>query len=232
MEHNVITLDGQPYPTRNNPPRPILGCGSRDLYNLPDDQYRRVVAIHEAGHAIAHLAGGNAHLIHASISDDLDAEITGTVKAWSYDLHAPAAVITDCAGERAVDKWLHLSGLWTDERAIAAEIGARSDRALALNVPGMTQALLRGMHTPTDDLLAAHWPSVEAVAEALISARHLTGDQVARITGLSNRARPAITHLTSSKETVMADQQTTTQPEPAPAPQEQPTQSRVPLDIV
>ncbi|MCX5209794.1 hypothetical protein OG689_10910 [Kitasatospora sp. NBC_00240] len=190
MEHNVITINGQPYPTRNYPLLPIAAYGSRDLYNLNDTQYRTSVAIHEAGHAIAHLAGGNAHLVHVSLADDLDVEVNGAVEAWSYDRHAPAAVIADCAGERAVDMWLHIAGLWTDERAIAAEIAAHFDRALALAVPGMTHALLRGMHDPTDDLLAAHWPSVEAVAEALITARHLTGDQVAHITGLPNREQP------------------------------------------
>jgi hypothetical protein len=46
------------------------------------------------------------------------------------------------------------------------------------------------MHDPTDDLLDAHWAKVEVVADAALGAGHLTGSQVAAITGLANQFRP------------------------------------------
>jgi hypothetical protein len=192
VQYDVFTIGGQPYPTRNNPALSdsIRVSTTRDLLDIPDADYQTVLAIHEAGHAIATLAGGRAHLVSLSLSDNFLDETGGVVHAYSYDLHGTAQLITHCAGERAVDMWLHRHGLWTTRRAAAAEIGARSDRALALAVPGMTHALLRGMHDPTDDLLDAHWAKVEVVADAALGAGHLTGSQVAAITGLANQFRP------------------------------------------
>lgn len=190
MEYDRVTIDGRPYPTRNNPDFVTVST-TRELYDLTDTDYCTAIAIHEAGHAVAHLAGGRAHLVSIRLSDDLTTGHPGAVDAISYDLHGRARVIADCAGERAVDMWLHRTGLWTPTRAVAAEIGGCSDRAGALEVPGMTHALLRDMHDPTDDLLAAHWGQVEAVAEAVLHAGYLTGDEAAAITGLPNQPWPA-----------------------------------------
>lgn len=186
--HTSIDVDGQPYPTRNYA-LDIEG-GSDACLNLTAAQLDYLRAIHEAGHAVAALLGG-AHLHSAEIVMGVaDDAAGGEVRACNlHDGHGFA--VFSAAGERASDRWLREAGLWTPERAVANEVGARGDRQqfLAINAHvgfGDREVDYRIVHDLADQALDQHWTAVLHIADQLAQHGRLDAAQIVAIAGLAN----------------------------------------------
>ena len=186
--HNDITVDGALYPTRNH--APDFHGTSDDCFALTADQIDYIRAIHEAGHAITALTAA-AHLHHAEIAtESTTTEHGGATHACGLG-NGHAYAIYTAAGERAADRWLRETNLWTPERAVAVEVGARSDRASFLNLNkhvgyGNKQIDYTTVHDLADETLNHHWDAVTRVADALTQHHYLTGNTVARIADMTN----------------------------------------------
>lgn len=153
-------------------------------------------AYHEAGHAVAALHTGiGVDGVYLSTSPEnpeftFYTQITGTVRSWT------GYAAYHAAGERAADRWLRETGLWTPERAWSVERGARSDRGAALRAAEREGQALRLTAHPwngwtqacswADAVLDATWGRVEAVAAALLAGGSLDPSAVARVTGMHN----------------------------------------------
>lgn len=186
--HTSIDVDGQPYPTRNY--APDIEGGSDACLNLTATQLDYLRAVHEAGHAVAVLLG-RAHLHSAEIVTGKPVtEEGGVVHACNLaDGHAYA--VFSAAGERASDWWLREAGLWTPERAVANEVGARGDRHqfLAINAHvgfGDREVDYRYIHDLADQALDRHWEAVVRVADELVRRQHLDAATIVALTGLPN----------------------------------------------
>lgn len=150
-------------------------------------------AFHEAGHAVIALAQGigvdGVHLLPAE-ENMFHTVVSGGIPRDSGYLTMLAA------GERASDRWLRETGVWTPERAWAAERCAEGDREEAVGfatrrgIPfdltahpwdGWTQVC--GW---ADGSLNYHWHRVCAVAAALLEGTSLDAKDVARVSGLDN----------------------------------------------
>lgn len=189
--HDDICVLGRPYPTRTYSADAIGSTTS--CYALPDHLTSYPDAIHEAGHAVIALDGG-AHLHHATIGDDPNNPTVGgiTYACGMADSNGHLFARFSAAGERAIERWLHESGLWTPKRAVAAEVGARGDRMAFLKVNpdvgfGDKHIDYSVVHDLADHALSTHWAAVTAVADVLHKTRHLTGAAIADIAGLPNR---------------------------------------------
>jgi hypothetical protein len=193
--HDDATVNGLRYPTRN--PVPAWACNSDDLLRtLTDEQRDRMRAIHEAGHAVAVLAtGGYVH--HAWIHTTRELQtasgqqhVTGRTEACGVS-NGRDFVTTMAAGERAEERWLHDTGLWTSDIAVGVEYGAYSDRLEILRLnPGLGFQGGAGdfliVHQLADQFLAEHWNAVTTVAAVLAQRLHLTGAEIAEFSGLPN----------------------------------------------
>ncbi|MER8103837.1 hypothetical protein [Kitasatospora sp. NPDC094016] len=184
-------------------PEPVSWCCHGHVPGLGPATYRRAVSVHEAGHTVVALHVG-MHVKGVEIAgrtQDLGCgprlELEGTMSPGAYELAHSAVVKQLAAGERAEQRWLRDHGLWTQDRAWAAEMGALHDRDAA--IPRLR------MRTGSDDpatllwayvyfgdqveeVLEQHWVAVLAVAEALDEEGELTGDQAAALAGLPNPA--------------------------------------------
>ncbi|MFI2081466.1 hypothetical protein ACH43Y_14100 [Streptomyces rubiginosohelvolus] len=195
--HGDITVNGQPYYTRH--PVPDYGPNS-DAYldGLTHQQRDHLRAIHETAHAISALATG-AHVHYAQITTTsllantpLTAVGTRTGAAYicnTRDGQSVAAYLG--AGERAEDRWLRQTNLWTPLLAAGIELGAYSDRQtlLAAN-PHIRFGIDRNdyavVHDLADQIIATHWDAITKVAGVLKARLHLTGDEIADLAGLTN----------------------------------------------
>ncbi|MFF2549290.1 hypothetical protein ACFVUY_42950 [Kitasatospora sp. NPDC058063] len=187
--HTNCTLGGVVYPTRSRAPRREVTTAEELLEGLTQQQHKLMNAVHEAGHAVAVLAAGG-HLHRARLMPD-DLDVDGAVEGCGLtDGRAYAAFAG--AGERAADRWLRESGLWTPGRAVAVEIGARGDRRELLKLnPHIgfgddERQDYRIVHDLADALLDQHWEAVTTVAAALMDRHHLDGATVAALAGLPN----------------------------------------------
>jgi hypothetical protein len=194
--HSGIEINHEPYPTRNHAP----DCGANsDAYlgSLTYAQRDTMRAVHEAAHAVAVLAcGGHLHSARMTITAELrpgEPSDEGTVGGQVLGCNVPdgrALAVFTGAGERAEDRWLRESGLWTPTRAAGVELGAYSDRrALLLDNPhigfGTGQDYV-SVHDLADHFLGEHWSLVLAVADALAFRLRLDGEEVAFLAGLPN----------------------------------------------
>lgn len=180
MWHCIVTVLGEPYPTRTAAhPEPegdnfeVLDLGPL----LPE-----YIAVHEAAHAVVHLAGG-AELLSVSAVDRLT---LARYAGWEAGDSADSLVAASAAGERAGDRWLREQGLWTPHRAVANEVGAHHDRDVVLRYTGAHFGIGSGpdyllVHDLADAALDRRWRQVLAVASALLEHDTLTGAQVAEI---------------------------------------------------
>lgn len=139
------------------------------------DLLRTHGAYHEAGHAVTALACGLTvdaiHLAPSGQGDMFHCVISGTIFRWTDYVTMLAA------GERAADRWLRESGLWTEERAWSVERGARTDRATAIAFAAKHGEQLTLTAHPwdgwtqicsyADARLNTHWERVVRLAEAL-----------------------------------------------------------------
>ena len=189
--HTNVHVNGEPYPTRNYTPN--TDGLNYDSIGLTPQQANHLTAIHETGHAITALAGGG-HLHYAQIGPVAN-NPSATADAYCCNLvddNGHAQAIYYAAGERAADRWLRETGLWTPRRAVAAEVGAHGDRHKFLSINdhlvgyGDKPVDYRYVHDLADRVLDQNWDAITRVADALAQHQHLTGDAIADIAGLPN----------------------------------------------
>lgn len=157
-------------------------------------------AIHEAAHAVAGLAAGSyVHDARISVTDELRADTDEVLGGEARVCNIPNGLhfITIMgAGERANDRWLHETGLWTPFRAVGAELGAYGDRCNILRVNphlgfagGSNDYLV--VHHIADQFVEEYWGRITAVGIVLAERLHLTGDEIADLVGLPNGTHSA-----------------------------------------
>ncbi|WP_275558531.1 hypothetical protein [Streptomyces sp. 5-6(2022)] len=171
--------------------------------NFTEDQKLYGTAVHEAAHAVLLCAAGvPIHSITVRTMTDAAAaslpngeNTRGPYKVALYDLLTGL-----CAGERAEDRWLHQTNLWTPNRAWAIERHARNDRTMAYQAIQDTADLpltygqssdwtdLAVIHDHTDQAIDRYWSNITDLADALITHRHLNAKQIVRIARIDNPA--------------------------------------------
>lgn len=193
--HRDATINGLDYPTRHPVPAWAEDRGESLLSSLTDAQRDQMRAVHEAAHAVGILAGGGyLHQAWIRTTPDVRAagigSIAGRVNGCAMRSGLDVAIMSG-AGERAEDRWLHETGLWSPAVAVGVEYGAYSDRleVLALNPTlgfdgGACDYLV--VHHLADTFVAAHWDAITAVAPVLAERLELTGDEIADLAGMPN----------------------------------------------
>lgn len=188
--YNVRRADGTPYPTRNRLEDGLEHCDIDPLtLGLNQDDSRAICAVHELGHAVIWLAGG-IHVTRIHLSDGFG----GRAECVSPSLTPTMPlVIGTVAGERAVDRWLRETGLWTPSLAAMAEMTAAHDRASVFSYdpqprPGFGDGEVdySVLHDLADEALDAQWTRILDVLPSFIRAGRMTGDELAARTGLPN----------------------------------------------
>ncbi|MFE4420425.1 hypothetical protein [Streptomyces sp. NPDC056817] len=159
-------------------------------------------AIHEAAHTVLFCAAG---IPIYSVTVRTMSEAVGTIPSGETNRGPFRATLQDvlaalCAGERAEDRWLRETGMWTTGRAWAAERSALNDRTEAdgfiYQAAGVfltcrsngTWHDLATLHSHTDQVIAKHWASITDLADALVRERHLDAQQIASIARIDNPA--------------------------------------------
>lgn len=136
------------------------------------EQWRLLVAAHEAGHAITHLLVGH-HVLDASISVEPDQLARGVFAATGSTTYASThgsavAELTGVgAGEVATRRWLLAAGTEPRTAAVEARTSAEHDREhtnVLAEVTGLPASLGRRLAA---QLLSEHWDAVSRVAHAL-----------------------------------------------------------------
>jgi hypothetical protein len=185
--------------TRTAPPD-ITGYTNTDqIANYTPDEKLFDSAVHEAAHAVLYLATGHrirGITIHAAGDDSHGGQA-------QVD-HAPFSglwldfVTAAAAGERAQDRWLRESGLWTPGRAWVAERLAWDDRRQVAESTHtcLKQELSFGVRDDwtdyawimdrADEALDPLWDRVLTLTHHIAEHRQVTGEEAARITGLSS----------------------------------------------
>lgn len=212
--HTIIDIQGQPYPTRNY--ADDIDGDSTVCLDLSPAQLDYLRAIHEAGHAICVLLA-NGHLHSAEIvHGKAVGNVGGSVQACNL-ADGPGYAAYSAAGERAGDRWLREAGLWTPQRAVANEVGARDDRRQFLEINphvgfGDRHVDYRIVHDLADQALDQHWADVTRMADQLVGKGRLDASEIVAITGLPNGAastacplRPAATWDDDSRTTARYD---------------------------
>jgi hypothetical protein len=194
-------INFEPDPTRN--PVPSFAVNSNDcLDSLTYGQRDVLRAVHEAAHAVAILAAsGYVHDVMIRTTAWLQGQpatgagvVGGEARGCNFP-GGPAFVTVLTAGERAEDRWLRENGLWTSTLAAGVELGARGDRLTILtanpHIGFGTGQDYSTVHDLGDRFVDEHWTRILAVAEALVSRCHLTGDEAASHAGLPNGTHSA-----------------------------------------
>jgi hypothetical protein len=187
--------------TRHQPPgRWSKDSGDAEVYAIAAytvKQEMQAAAIHEAGHAVVWMAAG--HRIdyitvpprHTPVAPNVRALVQHQGGAGPWQGFAAAAA----AGERATDRWLRETGLWTSDRAWAAERVADHDRVMAAGwVHGAVGTAMTfgasaaesdytSICNTADNTLAAFWNRVTALGRHLAEHHFATGVEAARIAG-------------------------------------------------
>lgn len=192
--HEAALKDGTPYPTRNR-----LGDArlheevNPQALGLSEADSRAIAAVHELGHAVVWMAGG-FHVVALGVGDDFSghAQIAATSREATTPLFAGLV-----AGERAVDRWLRETGLWTPSLAAMAELTAAHDRAAVFEMePSPRPSFGDGavdysvLHDLADEALNMHWDRIMTALPTLIHAGRMTGDQLASRIAIPNPCNP------------------------------------------
>jgi hypothetical protein len=171
---------------------------------------RQAVAVHEAGHAAVALQFG-LHLPSVTLIDPIELRACGHLKEIEGALDnvlLDGATIGEmmtvlAAGERAEDRWLRETGLWTVTRAFFAERSAFADRDVArVHLAGYGQGLRFGASSVgapdaadwwrasglADAALHGIWDKVLLLANRIAEAGALSGDDAAAVCGMANPA--------------------------------------------
>lgn len=205
--HDDLLINGTSYPTLH-PAREDVTDSHMYLDDLTNDQQDHLRAVHEAAHAVIGLAAG-AYVHYAKISTTAVLRDTSAVPDWAPPNAVPGGDTRACnltdgldfivflgAGERAEDRWLREQGLWTPSRAVGVELGAYGDRRHVLRLNphfgfegGVADYLI--VHHFADRFVSEHWHAITTVAAVLATRLHLTGDEIADLTGLPNGTHSA-----------------------------------------
>jgi hypothetical protein len=152
---------------------------------------RRLVATHEAGHAVtASTLGLPVKAVTLTPADGMPGGFDFSYTGRTID----AAAVALTAGERAQDRWLRDLGLWTPERAAECVDNGSYDRDRVAALPWPDAAPEReALALRADRVLDAHWDRVSAVADALVQRGTLGPADVTRLAGprvVWSRQRP------------------------------------------
>ncbi|MGW7617463.1 hypothetical protein ACWGLG_16655 [Streptomyces antimycoticus] len=190
--HDLRLEDGAPYPLRNRLEEgPEYGDINDQVLGLTKKQSRTGQAVHELGHAMVWLAGG-LHVVNLGIDIGRGgrAMCLPTNRTQEQQM---TRIIGIVAGERAQDRWLRETGLWTPSRAAMAELGAAHDRSLVFAAdprprPGFGSggADYSDLHDLADRALDGIWGSIQDALPVLVRRGSLSGDQLAKLSGLTN----------------------------------------------
>ncbi|MFB7214665.1 hypothetical protein [Streptomyces sp. NPDC056255] len=188
--HGVVLEDGRPYPMRHrlsDHAQRLPELTDRVL-GLSDQECRASTAAHELGHAVLWMVQG-IHVVEVGV-DALDGQAQCSPPAPEKRLEWAIAVV---AGERAQDRWLRETGLWTEDRAAMAELGASSDRARIFAADPMPRPGFgdggpdyADLHALADQALDARWDTIQAALPALVREGTMTGNRLASCIGFPN----------------------------------------------
>lgn len=192
---DVRLADGTTYPLRNRLTEgPLSGEINGRALGLTAKQSRMSTAAHELGHAVVWLAGGlHVRYLGVGIGPGGQAACEAITQTPQECMARITGVV---AGERAQDRWLRETGLWTTSLAAVAELGAAHDRAYVFAAdphprPGFGDSDVdySVLHDLADEALDAVWPKVMAALPVLTRAGRMTGDELAACVSLTNPAR-------------------------------------------
>jgi hypothetical protein len=190
---DVRLADGQPYPLRNRLTEgPVSGDINDRVLGLTEKQSRMSTAVHELGHAVVWLAGGlHVRYLGVGIGPGGQAACEPVTRTPEEQM---SCVVGAVAGERATDRWLRESGLWTPSLGALAELGAAHDRAYVFACdpkprPGFGDGDVdySVLHDLADEALDAVWIKVMMALPILVRRGQMTGDELADCVGLANQ---------------------------------------------
>ncbi|MFE2693673.1 hypothetical protein [Streptomyces mirabilis] len=184
--------------TRMSPPLYEVESTDSVAAYTPEEQALNT-AVHEAAHAVLYMSGGykiGGIVLHAPG----DMSHLGRAQVDYLEASGPWQdfVLACAAGERAEDRWLRESGLWSADRAWVTECHAWRDRSQVAEVLQTchNRALtFCGDHGDwgdyawvmdrTDEALDRVWDQVLALTRYLVEHRTATGEEAARIAGFA-----------------------------------------------
>lgn len=178
--------------TRHRPPQPFAGDLDLQAYaGLTDAQWRRMAAVHEAGHAVVGMRYG-LPLERMALRPDYRDTGAGFTR-WRTPIQVPAwhYGVMCAAGERAVLAWLQRSGGYTPQRGWVAEALSRYDRATLTDLArrhGLPVTFGGGglldwaqLSGEADQVLAGAWDQVQGLAAAVDTFCDIDGPTAAGI---------------------------------------------------
>ncbi|MFI1161337.1 hypothetical protein [Streptomyces sioyaensis] len=189
--YHGFEIDGIAYPMRHQlsdraKNEPVL---NERVLGLTKELSRTSCAVHELAHALLWISSG-IHVIRVGVGVGPGGQAECGRVAADKRLGWAIAI---AAGERAQDRWLREAGLWTEDLAAMAELGARSDRALIFAAdpdprPGFGDGGpdYADLHALADQALDAHWSTIRAALPVLVDSGQMTGDELASTVGLPN----------------------------------------------
>jgi hypothetical protein len=145
-------------------------------------QQRAVLnAIHEAAHAVLHVAFG--HVVNFAMVADPDAAgVIGNVNFDAYDTAYNIAAAS-WAGHEAVlfqlDRW----GALDDASRVDATYAVRGDREYMSGL-GLDRGDLEACRVSAGNQVGDHWAAIERVADVLLARGRLTGDEIVEIAAI------------------------------------------------
>lgn len=173
--HRAMVLGSGMWPAGNAVAEcPACSYASADLVFLPGVDGRQEIAIHEAGHAVTALRDG-LHVQHATIaSNGLLAGHTNVTVLQPGSLD----VLTYLwAGSAAVRVWLSRLGILDDAAQIDVAQGARTDAMLICSATA-DGSLIEEARKRAEWIADRHFARIERVAEALLAAELMTGEEI------------------------------------------------------
>ncbi|WP_171115519.1 MULTISPECIES: hypothetical protein [unclassified Streptomyces] len=190
----IITADGTPYPTRNRlEDESLHGEINPQALGLSEADSRAIAAVHELGHAVVWMAGG-FHVASLGVGDDF----RGHAEVACASREATTAMFVGLvAGERAVDRWLRETALWTPSLAAMAELTAAHDRAAVFEMAPQPRPTFGDgpvdysvLHDLADQALDTQWDRIMTALPALIQSGWMTGDQLSSRIAIPNPSKP------------------------------------------
>lgn len=178
--------DGVSYRTSHRPPVHLITppCTPRDVANVTDEQWRDLLCVHEAGHFVVGRQLGLPAVWAEVVVSRNDHRAVVSFDPWREGTAWRDVAVMAAAGEQAVLRWLHESGLYTPARGWVAEMTGMGDRT------SVQEASLTPLSVHTDDPTAEHdwrylctaarrrlavcWPEVTEVAAALATSGRIT----------------------------------------------------------
>jgi hypothetical protein len=161
----------------------------RSLPDLDHRTYEYATCLHEASHAVIGLAARIPvnFVVVVPRTGELQTEPGGQTNVGEFSVPFDQWAAMMWAGQRAQMRWLRSAGWDTPaNRVDVANLGWDDTRRV------LDDAAKHGL--PDDvgwelcgELLDLRWPAVERVADALLTAGRLSGDEVAAIAGLPCR---------------------------------------------